>query len=110
MAGELDHVMWMGEALTLARRAGELGEIPVGAIVVHHAADMKPQIIGRGFNRREVDDDPSAHAEIVAMRQAGREAGKGGWGVTCAGIFLWRGRPEVRTTMQRAARQRSIEV
>jgi len=72
MAGALDHARWMGEALALARKARELGEIPVGAIVVHHGADMEPRIIGRGFNRREVDDDPSAHAEIVAMREAGR--------------------------------------
>src|SRR5688572_21965013 len=72
MAGELDHAVWMGEALALAKRAGELGEIPVGAIVVHHPAGASPQIIGRGFNRREADHDPSAHAEIVAMREAGR--------------------------------------
>jgi tRNA(adenine34) deaminase len=76
-----DHLHWMREALTLAAEAGARGEIPVGAIVVHHPAAAgeagggDPHIIGRGFNRRETDADPSAHAEIVAMREAGKFLG-----------------------------------
>lgn len=66
-----DDPHWMSHALALARDAAAQGEIPVGAIIVHHPPDQPPQIIGRGFNRRESDHDPSAHAEIVAMRQAG---------------------------------------
>ena len=58
--------------LALAAAASAAGEIPVGAIVVHHPSDAEPRIIGRGFNRRETDADPTAHAEIVAMREAGR--------------------------------------
>jgi tRNA(adenine34) deaminase len=69
------HAHWMAEALALARHAAQIGEIPVGAIVVHHPRDAQPHIIGKGFNRREAEDDPSAHAEIVAMREAGKTLG-----------------------------------
>jgi tRNA(adenine34) deaminase len=73
-APALDHFAWMTSALDLARQAATEGEIPVGAIIVHHPLNpaTPPQIIGRGYNRREADNDPSAHAEIVAMRQAGQ--------------------------------------
>jgi tRNA(adenine34) deaminase len=71
-APALDHSAWMTCALDLAAQAAAQGEIPVGAIVIHHSSATSPQIIGRGFNRREADHDPSAHAEIVAMRQAGQ--------------------------------------
>jgi tRNA(adenine34) deaminase len=67
----LDHQRWMQESLDLARQAAAMGEIPVGAVIVHHPEGEEPRVIARGFNRREVDSDPSAHAEIVAMRQAG---------------------------------------
>lgn len=65
-----DHA-FMGVALLLARRAAALGEVPVGAIVVHDG-----QIIGRGFNRRELDGDPVAHAEVLAIRDAARHVGR----------------------------------
>jgi tRNA(adenine34) deaminase len=70
-----EHTHWMNEALALARQAALEGEIPVGAVVVHHPEEggQPPRIIGRGYNRREADSDPSAHAEIVALREAGRE-------------------------------------
>lgn len=71
----LDHDVWMKHALDLARQAAVAGEIPVGAIVVHHPIAGPARIIGRGYNRREADHDPSAHAEIVALRQAGQELG-----------------------------------
>src|SRR5437016_4098526 len=57
---------WMEEALRLATQAEAAGEVPVGAIVV---CDEK--IVGRGFNRNRADNDPSAHAEMIALRQAG---------------------------------------
>lgn len=57
----------MMEALGLAAQAELNNEVPVGAVVVH-----QNQIIGRGFNRNILDSDPAAHAEIVAMREAGR--------------------------------------
>ena len=75
MAVVLDHGVWMGEALALAREAAERGEIPVGAVVVHHPEGAVPRVIGKGFNLREQEKDPSAHAEIVAMREAGRVLG-----------------------------------
>ncbi len=59
------HLDWMRETLTLAAAAEELGEVPVAALVV-----LDDQIIGRGYNRNIIDRDPSAHAEIVALRAA----------------------------------------
>ena len=56
----------MREALREAHHATKQGDIPVGAVVVNSDGE----IIGRGYNRREVDLDPVAHAEIVALRQA----------------------------------------
>jgi tRNA(adenine34) deaminase len=66
----MDPIAWMREALSEARRAAKLGEVPVGAIVVRG-----DEIVGRGFNRRESDGDPLAHAEILALRQAARQIG-----------------------------------
>jgi len=60
-----DHA-WMREALQLAERAGDEGEVPVGAVIVKDG-----KIIGRGWNRNIGLNDPSAHAEIMAMREAG---------------------------------------
>ena len=60
----------MEEALRAAQRALEAGEVPVGAVVV---CDGK--IIGRGWNRNLTNSDPTAHAEIVALRQAGAAVG-----------------------------------
>ncbi len=57
----------MREALRLAHAAEQQGEVPVGAVVV-----CDGEIIGRGWNRNIGDHDPSAHAEIVALRAAGR--------------------------------------
>src|SRR5690554_219939 len=56
----------MGEALALATRASAVGDVPVGAVIV----DADGQIVGRGFNRREVAHDPTAHAEVEALREA----------------------------------------
>ena len=58
---------WMQEALAEAESAADAGEVPVGAIVLFHG-----EIIGRGQNRVLRDLDPTAHAEIVAMRAAAR--------------------------------------
>ena len=60
----------MREALALAREADEAEEVPVGAVVVHDG-----RVVGRGANRQIRDADPTAHAEIVALRQAAREIG-----------------------------------
>lgn len=60
----------MSRALELAREAGAAGEVPVGAVVVRAG-----RVIGEGSNRTITDSDPSAHAEIVAIRQAASELG-----------------------------------
>ena len=56
---------WMGVALEQARRAAALGEVPVGAVVVRGE-----ELLGAGYNRRETDGDPLAHAELLALREA----------------------------------------
>ncbi len=60
----------MEEALREAARAQAAGEVPVGAVVV-----CDGRIVGRGGNRNLLENDPTAHAEIVALRQAGRTVG-----------------------------------
>jgi tRNA(adenine34) deaminase len=62
--------LWMLEALRCAQRALDTGEVPVGAVVV-----CEGRVIGRGWNRNLTDSDPSAHAEIVALREAGQNLG-----------------------------------
>lgn len=61
----------MEEALTLASEAARGGDVPVGALVLDRDGD----VVGRGYNRREADADPTAHAEILALRQAGERLG-----------------------------------
>ena len=72
---------YMTQALELARQAGALGEIPVGAVVVKDGA-----VIGRGFNRRETDHDATAHAEVLAIREACRTLG--GWRLDGCALFV----------------------
>jgi len=62
--------LWMEEALREAQRALAAGEVPVGAIVV-----LEGQVVARGANRNLTDADPTAHAEMVALREAGRAVG-----------------------------------
>lgn len=57
----------MALALAEARAARAHGDVPIGAVIVH---DATGRILGRGHNRREIDHDPTAHAEILALRQA----------------------------------------
>src|SRR4051794_14736980 len=61
---------WMNVALDEARAAAAAGDVPVGAVIV-----LGDRILGRGRNRRELDRDPTAHAEIVALREAAHELG-----------------------------------
>jgi tRNA(adenine34) deaminase len=62
--------LWMEEALRCAQRALEAGEVPVGAVVV-----CDRRIVGRGWNRNISASDPTAHAEILALREAGAAVG-----------------------------------
>jgi len=61
------HELWMEEALREAQRALALGEVPVGAVVV-----CDGHVVGRGCNRPLTASDPTAHAEILALREAGQ--------------------------------------
>ena len=63
-----DDDYWMKKALNLARKAEALGEVPIGSIIV-----KDDTVIGKGFNQRESRNDPSAHAEMIAIRQASRK-------------------------------------
>ncbi len=62
-----EHEFFMREALALAQQAAEAGEVPVGAVLVAGG-----EIVGRGFNNPITACDPTAHAEIVALRHAGQ--------------------------------------
>ena len=78
MAGNLDRD-WndsMRRALDLARRAAEHGDVPVGAVVV----DGEGRVVAAAENRREVDGDPTAHAELLALRLASDAVGN--WRLT----------------------------
>lgn len=62
---------WMDEAIAQADIAAVHGDVPIGAVVVHDG-----RVIGRGHNRREVDHDPTAHAEVLALREAAAALGR----------------------------------
>jgi tRNA(adenine34) deaminase len=64
----LIHRQWMNKALELAGTAGSIGEIPVGAIIV----DRTGNVLAATNNRKQRDGDPTAHAEILAIRAASR--------------------------------------
>ncbi len=81
----MDDRFWMTEALAEARRAGEIGEVPIGAVIVR-VGEAGAEIIGRGHNRREIDGDPLAHAELLAIRQAAEWMG--GWRLTGCAMYV----------------------
>jgi tRNA(adenine34) deaminase len=62
---------WMQIALEEARAAGATGDVPVGAVIVDNAGNL----LSRGRNRRELDRDPTAHAEVIALREAAQKLG-----------------------------------
>ena len=64
---ELNDAYWMKQALALAQKAWEQGEVPVGAILV-----LDDEVIGQGWNRPITRHDPTAHAEIMALQQGGQ--------------------------------------
>ena len=68
----MDDRDYMRLAIAEAERAGALGEVPIGAVVVRDG-----EVVGRGHNRREIDGDPLAHAEVLALRRA--TAATEGW-------------------------------
>ncbi len=72
---------FLSMALELARDAARLGEVPVGAIAVHAG-----EVVGRGANRREVDADPLAHAELLALKEAAARLGR--WRLTGVTLYV----------------------
>ncbi len=77
----LGDAFWMQRALALAETASLHGDVPVGAVVVRDGAE-----IGRGCNRREVDRDPLAHAELLAIGAAAAVAGE--WRLTDCTLYV----------------------
>jgi tRNA(adenine34) deaminase len=73
--------LFMQAALAEAEKAGALGEVPVGAVVVVGGA-----VVGRGGNRRESAADPTAHAEVLAIREAAQAVG--GWRLVDATLYV----------------------
>lgn len=67
---QLEHEKWMREAIAEARKAEALGEVPIGAVIVHDGV-----IVGRGHNLRETTHDSTAHAEMLAIREASERLG-----------------------------------
>lgn len=72
---------FMALALDEARRAGDLGEVPIGALVVCEGA-----IVSRGHNRREIDHDPAGHAEFLAIREAAAKLGR--WRLSDCTVYV----------------------
>ncbi len=71
----------MQRAIALAGEAASLGEVPVGAVAVHDE-----RIVGEGYNRREVDRNPLAHAELIALQKAA--ASLGAWRLTGVTLYV----------------------
>ena len=66
----IDHSLWMKQALLQAEKAFAAEEVPVGAIVVHNG-----KVVGRGYNQKEQFNDPTAHAEMIAITAAANTLG-----------------------------------
>jgi tRNA(adenine34) deaminase len=77
----MDDVYWMGVALAEAKKAARRGEVPIGAVVVRDGT-----VLGRGYNLREGKHDPTAHAEIIAIRKASGKTGA--WRLTGATLYV----------------------
>ncbi|MBA4544209.1 MULTISPECIES: tRNA adenosine(34) deaminase TadA [Thermoactinomyces] len=77
----MDYQTFMREALAEAKKAEEIGEVPIGAVVVRNG-----EVIGRGHNLRETTHDPTAHAEIIAIREAAGAVG--GWRLNDCDLYV----------------------
>jgi tRNA(adenine34) deaminase len=79
--GVSDDEGFMAQALEEARAAVEHGDVPIGAVVVHE--DI---VVGTGHNARELDQDPTAHAELIALREAAKTLGR--WRLTGCALYV----------------------
>ena len=78
---ERDDAYWMGKAIAQAKRAEAIGEVPIGAVIVKDGA-----VIARGHNLRESQQDPAAHAEMIAIRKAAKKLAT--WRLTGAILYV----------------------
>ena len=81
LPGVTDDDRLMDAALDEARRAIGHGDVPIGAVVVHDGI-----VIGKGHNARELDQDPTAHAELIALREAAKTLGR--WRLTDCALYV----------------------
>jgi tRNA(adenine34) deaminase len=81
LPGVGDDERFMAQALDEARAAIEYGDVPIGAVVVHEGI-----VIGTGHNARELDQDPTAHAELIALREAARTLER--WRLTDCALYV----------------------
>jgi tRNA(adenine34) deaminase len=81
MARQDEHDWGMGLALDEARKAYSLGEVPVGCVIV-----KGEEVVGRGHNLKETLRDPTAHAEMIAIRQAAQK--EGSWRILDAAMYV----------------------
>lgn len=81
MASLEDDLRFMDLALAQADRASALGEVPIGCVIVRDG-----DVVGEGHNRREIDQDPLAHAEMLAIRQASQRLAN--WRLTGATLYV----------------------
>lgn len=84
---------YMRLALTEARKAGSMGEVPIGAVVVYEPIDRatrrpieEPRVISSAYNAREIDQNPAGHAEFLAMLDASRRLGA--WRLTGCTVYV----------------------
>jgi tRNA(adenine34) deaminase len=78
---EASDEVYMALALDEARRAEQIGEVPIGAVVVCEGA-----VVAGGYNRREIDHDPAGHAELIAIREAARKLGR--WRLSDCTVYV----------------------
>ena len=81
LPGVTEDDAFMAAALAEARRAVGHGDVPIGAVVVHHGV-----VIGTGHNTREQQQDPTAHAELIALREAAKALGR--WRLTGCALYV----------------------
>lgn len=69
-SNDFDHCYWMKRAIAQAKKAADMGEVPVGAVLV-----VNNELIAEGYNQPISDHDPTAHAEIIVLRKAAKNLG-----------------------------------
>lgn len=76
-----DHTYYMQLAIEQARKAEEIGEVPIGAVVV-----CDGEVVAAAYNRREIDNDPAGHAEFIALKEASHKLGR--WRLSGCTVYV----------------------